>query len=213
MVRKLFRRMIGRRGKQEWKNKKDNWDILSNILRILKHSETKIMESANGNCWHIIHMIIRINKNSCKQEWKDNKDNQDILSNILTIVKHSETKRRESANGKLFRRMIGRSWEHSSAFSWRCSSGQLRSVNENSKEEIQIYKKVHVQFNSECKWKFTSACGQLSSSSWWKTWLPYIMLDGVGNMKSLSVGQMSCQPFDVLYLYTDSISDLSMDPI
>ena len=58
--------------------KKDNWDILSNILRILKHSETKIMESANGNCWHIIHMIIRINKNSWKQEWKDNKDNQDI---------------------------------------------------------------------------------------------------------------------------------------
>ena len=83
-------------------------------------------------------MIIRINKNSCKQEWKDNKDNQDILSNILTIVKHSETKRMESANGKLFRRMIGRSWEHSSAFTWRCSSGQLGSVNENSQEKIQL---------------------------------------------------------------------------
>ena len=36
-----------------------------------------------------------------------------------------------------------------------------------------------------------------------------IMLDGVGNMRSLSVGQMSA----CIYLKKDSISDLSMDPI
>ena len=41
----------------------------------------------------------------------------------------------ESANGKLFWRIIGTSCKHSSVFSWRCSSGQLGSVNKNSQEK------------------------------------------------------------------------------
>ena len=63
----------------------------------------------------------------------------------------------ESANGKLFWRIIGTSCKHSSVFSWRCSSGQLGSVNKNSQEKSNFEAEMKVLRKNQTwkrKWKF-----------------------------------------------------------
>ena len=56
----------------------------------------------------------------------------------------------ESANGKLF-------CKHSSVFSWRCSSGQLGSVNKNSQEKSNFEAEMKILRKNQTwkrKWKF-----------------------------------------------------------